>query len=330
MTWVSDDAIDRLSRPEPVPAIAFGRYEILEELGRGGMGVVHRARDLELGREVALKILSPEQVAGQAPERMRREARVIAQLEHPGIVPIHDSGVLPDGRIFYAMKLVRGFCLDDWADATQALNDRLRVFLRVCETVAFPHARGVVHRDLKPANIMVGAFGEVLIMDWGVARVLSQEDDSHGESIEVLVSSPDRVVTGRGTVIGTPGFMSPEQERGDPSAVDSRSDVFTLGAVFSSLCESRPDDDGIRSGRALRALKSIRHKAMESDPANRYASAQEMHDDIARFLDGLSPMAHRETLAERAARWFARHRTAVAVVGAYLVMRVMLFLWLGR
>ena len=164
-----------LSRPEP----AGGRYEIREPVGQGGMGTVYRAYDRELEREVALKVLRPDLVDAEAAPRLEREARILARLEHPGIVPVHDAGTLSDGRVFYVMKLVRGEGLEEFASRA-TLTEILRLFLRVCETIGFAHARGVVHRDLKPSNIMVGAFGEVLVLDWGIARILKEPEFLEG------------------------------------------------------------------------------------------------------------------------------------------------------
>jgi serine/threonine protein kinase len=147
---LSDGVVDHLKR------VAAFRYDLLEEIGRGGMGIVYLAEDRELGREVALKVLN---------ELDLEEARTLAALEHPGIVPVYDSGTLPDGRVYYAMRLVRGVRLDEYRDSRAGL---LRVFQRICDAVAFAHARGIAHRDLKPRNVMVGEFGEVLVLDWGV------------------------------------------------------------------------------------------------------------------------------------------------------------------
>jgi len=159
---IPEPAIDRLAAMFRTPDLTGTRYEIISTLGRGGMGVVYLARDTALDREVALKIF--DRPPGEA-----NEARIIARLEHPGIVPVHDFGELADGRLFYAMKRVRGDRLDRWMAGGRDITERLAVFLRVCEAVAFAHAHGVVHRDLKPENVMVGEFGEVLVLDWGVA-----------------------------------------------------------------------------------------------------------------------------------------------------------------
>jgi len=166
---ISEPALDRLSAMFRGPDVSGTRYEIISVLGRGGMGVVYLARDTVLDREVALKIV--ERPAGDA-----NEARILARLEHPGIVPVHDFGELPDGRLFYAMKRVRGDRLDRWMAAGHDLAERLGVFLRVCDAVAFAHANSVIHRDLKPENVMVGEFGEVLVLDWGIAHEMQNAD----------------------------------------------------------------------------------------------------------------------------------------------------------
>ncbi len=167
MRWISDEAVSRLREVADAPDFSGTRYRIERELGRGGMGVVWAATDLDLQREVAVKVLPAWESSEDAATRLRREARILAQLEHPGIVPIHDLGQLADGRIFYAMKLVRGERLDSYLDRSALpLQERLRLFERFCEPVAFAHARGIAHRDLKPANVMVGSFGEILVLDW--------------------------------------------------------------------------------------------------------------------------------------------------------------------
>ncbi|HWS73137.1 MAG TPA: serine/threonine-protein kinase, partial [Thermoanaerobaculia bacterium] len=274
------------------------RYRIVRELGRGGMGVVYEAHDAELDRRVAIKVLATELASPAAAERMRREARVIARLEHPGIVPLHDVGTLADGRIFYAMKLVRGRRLDEIAHDERGTTELLRIFLRLCEAVALAHARGVVHCDLKPENVMTGEFGEVLVMDWGVARSL--ED---GEMERVIA--------------GTRGFMAPEQERGE--AVDATTDVYALGAILRAIVPKRP-----------RLLEAIAAKATASRREDRYADASALADDIVRYLDGAPLAAYRENLIERAGRWLARNRALVAVVIAYLVMRALVAIGFHR
>src|SRR6185295_20385903 len=173
---LSDRTLDHLREVVEWPDLSETRYELRRELDRGGMGVVYAAHDRELHREVALKVLATAVADADSATRLRREARIIAGLEHPGIVPVHDVGTLPDGRIFYAMKFVRGHRLDEYAVQGASLRDRLRKFQAVCDAVGFAHAHGVIHRDLKPQNIMIGSFGEVLVLDWGVAKILRQRE----------------------------------------------------------------------------------------------------------------------------------------------------------
>ncbi|HWW62778.1 MAG TPA: serine/threonine-protein kinase, partial [Thermoanaerobaculia bacterium] len=220
----------------------------------------------------------------------RREARIIARLEHPGIVPVHDVGVLPDGRIFYAMKLVRGARLDEWARGQRSLTERLRAFVRVCEAVAFAHANGVVHRDLKPENVMVGELGAVLVMDWGVATHAGESD---------------------ATVAGTPGYIPPETE------IDARTDVFALGKILESLIADAPP----------RQLEAISAKAAALDREVRYRDARELAEDVLRFLDAEPVSAYRENAFEVAWRWMIKYRALLAIVAAYLVMRAIVLLW---
>jgi len=171
MTWLSDATLERLREAGDWPDLSGTRYEAQGVLGKGGMSTVYRARDRELDREVALKVMGPAEGDGTV-ARLRNEARVLARLEHPGLVPVHDVGTLPDGRVFYVMRLVRGKRLDEHARQERSLPALLRLFERVCEAVAFAHAQGVLHRDLKPANVMVGPFGEVLVLDWGLAKLV--------------------------------------------------------------------------------------------------------------------------------------------------------------
>jgi serine/threonine protein kinase len=310
VTRISDAALTHLQ------SVAFAdgdRYTLIEPAGEGGMGVVYRALDAELGREVAVKVLRAPTDAGLA-ARFRQEARVLARLEHPGIVPVHDAGVLADGRAFYVMTLVRGQPLDARARELHTLAERLRLFQRICEPVAFAHSQQVIHRDLKPANIMVGPFGEVLVMDWGVAKVL-------GVPEHPAASSGEGVHTGHGTVLGTPGYMAPEQAAGAPADVDHRADQYALGAMLTDLLE------GVEAPAAVRAVAA---KAMAIAPDARYASVVELSADLDRFLDGEPVRAYPESAMERLARVVSRHRTAIILVLAYLLMRLVLLLFRGR
>ena len=289
MSWLSDDAVARLRDVAEWPDFSGTRYAIRREIGRGGMGVVYEAEDAALARTVAIKVLDNAVSTPRAAERMRSEARIIAGLEHPAIVPVHDAGELADGRVFYAMKLVRGVTLDAFAH-DHALPELVRIYLRICEAVAFAHAANVVHGDLKPQNVMIGEFGSVLVMDWGLA--------TRGESE---------------TIGGTPGFMPPDRSSG------ATADVYALGVMLRGLAPALP-----------RRLAAIANKAASKEAGDRYANARELADDIVRYLDGVAVSAHRENLFEKAGRWLERNRALITVVVAYLVMRVIVFLWVRR
>jgi len=292
---ISDSTIAHLRDVAQQPDLSGTPYTIVREVARGGMAVVYEAADARLDRAVALKVLALELSSSESARRMRDEARTMARLEHPGIVPIHDIGELSDGRVFYTMKLVRGTTLGDFARARNRA-DLLRLFLRICETLAFAHASGVVHRDLKPENIMVGGFGEVLVMDWGVAAA----------------------VDARAEIAGTKGFMAPEQLRGEPA--DQRADIFSLGAILLLLAGDAVD----------KPLRAIAEKAMALNPVHRYADAGELAADVARYLDAQPVSAHRENVFERVARWTRRNLALVAIVVAYLIMRAIVFLVFKR
>jgi serine/threonine-protein kinase len=344
MKFLSDKAINRLRDTTNVPNLEGTRYTLLERVARGGMGVVYAAQDEKLHRRVALKVLdAPDWNAGLA-RRLIREAQVLARLEHPGIVPVHDVGTLQDGRIFYTMKFVEGHRLDKHIEAVASVPDRLRLFLRICDAVAFAHARGVLHRDLKPANVMVGPFGEVLVLDWGLAKVLAEPGATTPEpdTDAPFLHSPNSVgavredtepsaVTADGTVMGTPGYMSPEQARGDNAHLDQRSDVFSLGAILrflaSDATSGAPTQPNKRTDKSLEAICA---KATAANPADRYASVTQLAEDISRQLDGLPVSARKETFADKTVRFYHRHSVAILLIAAYLVMRVILLLISAR
>src|SRR5262245_6649143 len=229
------------------------RYELLDEVARGGMGVVYRATDKTLGREVAVKVLHEKFGAGSAAaRRFDEEARIAAQLQHPGIPPVHDLGTLPDGRPFLAMKLIKGDTLEELLrgrpDPSHESGRWLAVFEKVCEAVGYAHAHGVVHRDLKPANVMVGSHGEVQVMAWVLAKHLDRrpadaEEDpgatTGGTQVRTLRDSDARF-TQAGSVLGTPAFMPPEQAIGAVDQIGRRSDVFGLGGLLAVILTGRP------------------------------------------------------------------------------------------
>jgi serine/threonine protein kinase len=367
MRWLPDNAVKRLREEADLPDLGGTKYRVIKRVASGGMGTVYLTQDVNLGRKVAVKVMNLHDPSGALASRMLREAQIVALLEHPSIVPIHDVGTLSDGRVFYAMKLVHGSRLDQYVASISSLPDRLRVFQKVCEAVAFAHAHGVIHRDLKPENIMVGAFGEVLVMDWGVAKILSSRtgdnehrvengrvnlDDSDIDATATLPLGPlddDIEDTKGGTVIGTPAYMSPEQALGKTSLLDERTDIYALGAILYFLMTGRPPFDPstmadareqivnkapVRprhfSPKPPRSIEAVALKAMTKRHEDRYASAQEMADDIVRFLDGKPVSAYRENIIERAGRWSNQNRFIVLLILAYLLMRVIVFLSVGR
>ena len=295
--WLGDATVAHLRDVAEWPDLGE-RYEIRRRIGRGGMGLVYAAHDRALDREVAVKVLDDVGAAREAGRRLLAEAKILGRLEHPGIVPVHDAGVLSDGRVFYVMKLVRGDRLDD-AMPAKSMGERLDLFLRICDAVAFAHAQGIVHRDLKPENVMLGRFGEVLVMDWGVAKLTAS-------------SAPDEAV------VGTPGYMAPEQERPD-GGVDARADVYALGIMLRAIL---PDP-------APKPLLAIARQASAENRAVRYPTVLALAEDVARFRGGEPVVAYQESLGERLLRIYRRYELPIVLALVYMAVRVILLLWSG-
>jgi serine/threonine protein kinase len=343
---LSDQAVDRLREAASRPELGTDRYEIGALLGQGGMGAVYSAFDRVLERQVALKVSSAAVAGADLDSRLRQESHVLARLEHPGIVPVHDAGQLADGRWFYVMKLVRGETLEQHLPKVDGLAARLALFLRIAETVAFAHAAGVVHRDLKPSNVMVGDYGEVLVLDWGIAKLIGASDlpsearsakEGHlaigplgHRDIGTGTRTPEPRHPGTpepagrgtepGTRMGTAGFMAPEQQRGDAASAGAPADVYSLGAVLERMLAGLP---------VPKRLLAIVRKCFADLPSDRYADAGGLVQDLARYHAGQAVTAYRESAWDVAGRWFERYRTFILLVATYLVMRS-LFAWSQR
>jgi hypothetical protein len=307
-SWVSRRDVPNFSQPD--------RFVEKGLIGVGGMSTVVRAFDKDLRREVAIKVLSPELSTNRTEvERFAAEARITGQLEHPYIVPVYEFGTDAQGNRFLCMRLVEGQTLEDVLMRagierleTDKLADVLQIFVKVCEAVSFAHSRGIIHRDLKPSNIMISDFGQVYVLDWGVARSSTAAPESGGKRVEIgrsgeRDSSPDPP----GALVGTPCYMAPEQLRGSHAEIDERTDVFTLGATLYQILTGQPPrpPDSIRSiligksrfeitppeqivGGAIVPveLSRIAQKAMSHEPEGRYASVSELRGDVERFLRG--------------------------------------------
>jgi len=340
-------AVDHLRAVLDAPDLSGTKYRLVHRIATGGMRSVYLVEDTSLDRKVALKIITAPVSSGDLAAQLIQEARIVARLEHPGIVPIHDVGTLVDGRVFYTMKYVQGRRLDEYAREYRSLQNLLRLFQKICEAVAFAHANGVVHRDLKPENVMVGSFGEVLVMDWGVAKVLTESEPPPPASPEHRAG--DTTGTQQGTILGTPAYMSPEQARGDLAALSEQTDIYALGAILYFLLTGRAPFDGGSSGeirekvlrepppqprlldpKIPRPLEAMALKAMAKDPAGRYPGIGQLSSDIIRHLDGQTVSAYRETLLERVDRWVEKNRFLIFLIVAYLLMRVFTFLTMGR
>jgi serine/threonine-protein kinase len=356
-TYAAADSVASPAIAVPAaPAPASVRYRRLREHARGGLGKVFVALDEELSREVALKEIQ-NRFADHPVARARflREAEVTGQLEHPGVVPVYGLGAYPDGRPFYAMRLIRGESMHqaiarfhqadedprrDPGERTLALHDLLGRFVAICNAVAYAHARGVIHRDLKPANAMLGEYGETLVVDWGLARVLDQPQNEQTRAerpVQRGVGSGN-APTEMGQVVGTPAFMPPEQAEGRLDRVGVASDVLSLGATLYCLLTGQAPYNGpdvlaqARQGEVEparqcersvpAALEAVCQRAMAVRPEDRYPSARALAEDVQRWLADEPVSAYREPLADRLRRWGWRHRTLVSVGVALLLTGV--------
>jgi serine/threonine protein kinase len=317
---------------ESRPSVRGERYVFGPELGRGGMGRVVEATDTRLGRKVAVKEALPRGL--DLRRRFEREVRITARLEHPSIVPLYDAGTSPAGHPFYVMRKVSGRPLDKLIADAVDLNERLALLphlLAAIDAIAHAHKRDVVHRDLKPANVLVGEHGETVVIDWGLAKALGEDDDDDDHApVDDSLAPSDAVETQIGAVFGTPGFMAPEQARGEP--LDPRSDVYALGATLYQLLSGRPPHSGTTATEVIdRALAerppplaslipgvppelvTITDKALAFYRDDRYVDAGALAEDVRRFTTGQLVAAHRYTKRQRITRFVRRHRAAVSI-----------------
>ncbi len=359
---------DGLHPPAPPPMLERPRYHVVRPHAKGGLGEVHVAFDNELQREVALKNLRPRHADRiESRNRFLREAKITGQLEHPGIVPVYGLGQQHDGRPYYAMRFIRGNSLQDAIDEfhreANAQHDRLmdrrllelyklvRRFLDVCNAVEYAHSRNVLHRDIKPANVMLGPYGETLVVDWGLAKPftrsggsvsIDEADDEH--SGEILDESGVQTVVGR--AVGTPQYMSPEAAAGELHRLGPASDVYSLGATLYCLLTGQapmPGDlpmttilERVQAGdfaspRSVAphtppALEAVCLKAMAVRPEDRYPTVRALAEDLEHWLAGEPVSAYPEWIGKRAWRWGNRHPWVVGSVGIITGLVIIVFL----
>jgi serine/threonine protein kinase/WD40 repeat protein len=332
-----------------LPRVDDQTYAIGAEIARGGMGKILSARDRRLRRDVVIKVVKRD--GGMIDPRFEREALVTARLQHPSIVRVYDAGVLGDGRAFYAMERVRGRSLDAIIGESKTLPQRLALLphaIAVCDAIAYAHSEGVLHRDLKPQNVLIGPFGETVVIDWGLAKEIREDGEATSDSGSARAArrpqtplpierAADSNLTQAGAVLGTPSYMAPEQARGEPS--DERSDIYALGALLYNILTGRAPHVGMTTSEVLDHVAAGSHTpiakrephlpgelaalvehAMAHDPAKRIASAKELAEELRRFAAGKLLASHQYSLGALIKRWLWRHRVTVGISVAALVM----------
>ncbi len=322
-----------------LPRVDATSYAIGPELARGGMGKILSARDRRLRRDVVIKVTRHQ--GAYVDPRFEREALITARLQHPSIVRVYEAGVLDDGRAFYAMERVRGRSLEVVLEETTTIAERLALLphaIAVADAIAYAHSEGVLHRDLKPSNVLVGPFGETVVIDWGLAK------DLRATEVPVLASEPSRAgsssdasLTQDGSVLGTPSYMAPEQARGEP--VDERTDIYAIGTLLYTLLTGAPPHrgqstteviDAVATGKRMSIsqrdpsvppeLATIVEHAMAHAPADRYQSAKTLADELRQFAAGKLVASHQYSLWRLVRRWLWRHRITAGVAAFALVI----------
>jgi eukaryotic-like serine/threonine-protein kinase len=364
---------------DAVPAVKehHGRYRLLKEFAAGGMGKILLVQDGHIGREIALKQLLPDRLGAATPRtrtgpptadmltvpiiaRFVQEARVTGQLEHPAIVPVYELGYRADGSLYYTMKFVRGRNLQDVLDETASFQDRLTLlathFPDLCQAMAYAHSRGVIHRDLKPLNVMVGEFGETVVIDWGIAKIKGSQDihqKDMAESVRQLQvgEAESTAKTVYGQTIGSVYYMPPEQAEGRMDQVDERSDVYALGAIMYIILTGRPPYAGMKAREFLEKVRAfppkpirdiepavppelaaVCERAMARNPEDRYPSARELSNEIQAYISGGLVGAYQYSAREIIKRFVKKHRRVLmtaaiaavllAVLGVFSVIQI--------
>ncbi len=352
--------------PPPAQSHTLGRYPVTGLLGEGGMGQVFSVRDEQIGRLVAAKVVR-SQAAGHSMAQFIHEAKITGQLEHPNIVPLYELGMTPDGRAYFTMKQVVGNDLEVLLDNNEdrghtTLHQHLQIFLKVCDALSFAHSRGVIHRDLKPANIMVGAFGETQVMDWGIAKIIGQPDpvearctlDLEGGQLTALTGQGKPVEplkTLEGMIVGTPAYMPPEQARGEIDRLDRRSDIYALGGILYKILTLEPpyssDDPWRVLGCVLNSqlippstrtpdrsvpweLEAVVLKAMAPTQRGRYDTVEEMKREITAFIEGRLLEAADYSSWQMLGKWAGRNKAIVLVAGVILLATMAAFIGINQ